>query len=469
MKRILSVILVFSMMLSCTACTGTEIPPTESEVSSEMPASEQAAEDIVLTLALTGSPEIQDVIDEFNAADNGYRIEVKRYRENVGENGQSITYSSEEQQYADLEILQDIINTDEIDIICSESFSNGVYYEILKNKDAFADLYEFMAEDAVVNTSTLNQHILSLNETDGKLCSLPTFYGATTLIGETRYVGTKENWTVDAFISRWEQMPNNATIGGSRRSEDVYYDLLRNNLEAFVDYENAQVHFDSPDFKRILEFCGSFESNHGEKTAYDYEAPEFVFEFHLDGFMSADDAFHGEEPYTLVGFPSSDGEGAYFSARGVSYSISAKSPLEKRAGAWAFIRTFATYEYQMAHDIIPIDSNVPGMPAYDSERGFPINNRAFEEIAQGIIDGQYYGGTAEDKGAAYEVALPTQEDYQKIAAYLDSIDRWETKGHGPLWDIINEEVMYYFSGERSLDETVAVIQSRASIWISEQS
>ena len=29
--------------------------------------------------------------------------------------------------------------------------------------------------------------------------------------------------------------------------------------------------------------------------------------------------------------------------------------------------------------------------------------------------------------------------------------------------------MYYFSGERTLDETVELIQSRASIWISEQS
>jgi hypothetical protein len=61
------------------------------------------------------------------------------------------------------------------------------------------------------------------------------------------------------------------------------------------------------------------------------------------------------------------------------------------------------------------------------------------------------------------------EDYEKLTAYIQSIQRWETRSHGRLWNIINEEIMYYFSGERTLDETVELIQSRASIWISEQS
>lgn len=463
--------LILTAMFLLTGCGGqTEEIERDQENNSE---TEQKG-DIVLTLALTGSPEIQDVIDEFNAADNGYQIEVKRYRENIGEDGLPITYTDEEQQYADMEILQDIINSDEIDLICDVSFANRIYYEILKNKGAFADLYPFMAEDEEVNTDTLNQYVLSLNEIDGKLYSLPTFYGITTMIGNKEYVGSTENWTVDEFMARWEQMPENATIQGTRYSENVYYVILRNNLEAFVDYEHAQVHFDSPDFKRLLEFCGSFESNHGQKGTYDYDAPKFVEEFYIDGFMGADGAAQGDfyddgVRYTMVGFPSADREGAFLSDRGVSYAISAKSTPEEQAGAWEFIRSFVTYEYQMSHVIPLIDDGHPDGPRYSSEMGFCINHRAFEETAKGIMDGTYYGGTYEDKGKEYEITLPMQEDYEKIVNYIHSIDRWETTSHGPLWNIINEEIMYYFTGERTLDQTVELIQSRASIWIAEQS
>lgn len=473
-KKLFALTAALNILLSCFTACGGQTESINTTEKNTVESEQENKEDTVLTLALTGSPEIQDVIDEFNAADNGYQIEVKRYRENIGEDGLPITYTDEEAQYADMEILQDIINTDEIDIICSESFFSNIYYEILKSKGAYADLYQFMAEDTEVNTDTLNQHVLSLNEVDGKLCSLPTFYGITTMIGETQYVGSKENWTVDEFISRWEQMPENATISNSRQSENVYYVMLRNNLEAFVDHEHAQVHFDSPDFKRLLEFCGSFESNHGQKGTYDYDAPKFVEKFYIDGFMGADGAAQGDfyddgKQYTMVGFPSSDGEGAFLSDRGVRYSISAKSSPDEQAGAWQFIRTLATYEYQMSHVISLIDDGHPDGPYYSSEMGFCINNRAFEETAQGIMEGTYYGGTAEDKGKEYEITLPTQEDYEKITAYINSIDRWETSSHGPLWNIINEEIMYYFAGERTLDQTVELIQSRASIWIAEQS
>ena len=134
-----------------------------------------------------------------------------------------------------------------------------------------------------------------------------------------------------------------------------------------------------------------------------------------------------------------------------------------------FIRSFVTYEYQMSHVIPLVDDGHPDGPRYSSEIGLCINNRAFEETAKGIMDGTYYGGTYEDKGKEYEITLPTQEDYEKLTAYIQSIQRWETRSHGRLWNIINEEIMYYFSGERTLDETVELIQSRASIWISEQS
>lgn len=71
------------------------------------------------------------------------------------------------------------------------------------------------------------------------------------------------------------------------------------------------------------------------------------------------------------------------------------------------------------------------------------------------------------KQRMYAVAF-TQEEVDKMKKYLDSIDRWETTLDRQLWNIIEDEVMAYFAGEKSLDDTVDMIQNRASIWISEQ-
>ncbi|MDE5619132.1 MAG: hypothetical protein K2O29_05230 [Ruminococcus sp.] len=165
---------------------------------------EENREDTIITLATnsTAYSELQDETDTFNVLDNGYQIVTKivdlefynkEYDAVVLDEGDDLTL--------DFHMVQDIMNTDSIDIIPSYTFGNQSEYETLKNMGAFADLYPFMENDHEVNTSTLNRHILSLNETDGKLCSLPVYYMVKTIAGETKYVGDKENRTVDDFIS----------------------------------------------------------------------------------------------------------------------------------------------------------------------------------------------------------------------------------------------------------------------------
>lgn len=467
--------------VSCSEVKQTDVKPessagTESENTIQ---DDGEKEDIVITLATNSTmrTELQDEIDSFNALDNGYQIVTKIVdMDFYNKEFDTAVMNEEDGLTVDFNITQDIMNTDSIDIIPSYTFANQSKYEILRNMGAFADLYPFMENDPEVNTSTLNQHILSLNETDGKLCSLPMYYSLTTLVGESRYVGDKENWTVDDFISHWEQMPEGATVNGSINSENIYYDILRSNLVSFVDYENAKVNFNCPEFRKILEFCNRFESNNGQKGELDYESQRFVLAYGLSGIMSAkvfgesdNIGLNTNPPYTLVGYPSPDGQGAFFTSE-FTYSISAKSSSEKQQGAWEFIRQFYTEEYQQNDVREKYVDNIDGEEYihYSAEKGFCINNNAFDITAQKTINGEYDDGKRSDKGVEYTVAMPTQEEIDKMKKYLDSIDRWETTIDRQLWRIIEDEVMAYFAGEKSLDDTVDMIQNRASIWISEQ-
>lgn len=473
MKKCTAILLSSALLCSAVSCNSNKVDNSVSETvyNTDFGTSDgDNKEDIVLTMAIGGVDKrfYQQAVDNFNAEDNGYRIELKQYREySDPEKGNIIVYDTEQDHMNDMEILQDIMNTDEIDIVCNASFSNEIYHEILQNKGAFADLYTFMENDDKVNTSTLNSHILELNEKDGKLYTLPSYFNVHTLIGDKKYVGDKENWTVDEFIEYWDKMPENSAISGSHRAEDVYYVVLRSNLEYFVDYENAEVNFDSPEFRQMLEFCNTFPSNNGQKLDYDYEAPNFVYDIFFEGINQVP-SISGTQ--TLVGYPSFDGEGAYLKASGLCYSISAKSSREKQEGAWKFIRAQLTKETQLANVIESYtDPDVfEGEPVWSAEFGFCVNDEAFKQMAEDVTAQKFRQPDAYYEQAEYEPQFPTMKDVDKFREYIESIERWEVSLDRSLWEIINEEIMAYFKGEKTLDETVDIIQNRAQIWVSEQ-
>lgn len=421
---------------------------------------EDTEEDTILNFAvMSESSVLKKAIDKFNKADNGYFIKCTEYnQQGYGE------MKSGEIKLTDMELLQNIINTSDIDIISSYTFQNEDNYRILQEKGAFADLYSFMSNDEEINTTTLNSHVLSLNEINGKLYSMPTFYCAYTMGGNPEYVGTKNNWTFDEMISYWSKMPENATIHGGRTKEIAFDKFVRYNLVSFIDYEKGEAHFDSQDFRKCLEFCNSFEYGNNEKTNYDIDAPQFVNMLSIDSFMGIYPFELGSDTpkITFVGFPSSDGNGAFLQACGECFSISAKSSPEKQKGAWEFIRTFFTEEWQEENVLSSDGGN------QKTEIGFCINNNAFETIKNNVVGRKYANDTYQDKGEIHETIFPSKADCDKLTEYINSIDRWEVTLNDSVDYLIYEEVMLYFSGEKSLDECIDNIQNRTSLWLSEQ-
>lgn len=467
------------LLVSCgNPVKKSEVPIENSSSTSRIDNSNK--EDVVITIALAVEPDPGE-FDEFNNADNGYRIEYVASHSNMDEKGEVLTYTTEEIQKQDFDLIQRIINEDDIDIVGAFSFNNPAYYEILKNKGAFVDLYEFMKDDPDVNPEKLNKYVLELCENDGHLYGLPYSYNVQTMIGKKEYVGDKQNWTVDEFLEHWNAMPDNATISGSRNAEDIYYDILRSNLTSYVDYTKAEVYFDSSDFRKLLEFCGSFESNYGEKTDLDYNAPNFISVYKVNGFSSSLLGYNNsgtnetlvshikDGEYTLVGYPGSDGQGSYISTNG-EYSICSNSSKEKQSAAWEYIRQFYIEEYQQDHVVQKYEQYIDGekVVSYSQESGFLINNNARKTTAERICNGEYSNPTYENKGETFETPLPTLEDCEFIENYVNSINRIDTELDRQLWEIVNEEILAYLGGGQDIDTTIDLIQNRASIMVSEK-
>ena len=455
-------------MLTAVSCSNTG-QQSISEPSGNVNNVEQSKEDIILTYATYTEPHstMQEMIDNFNDENNGYKVVIKDYSEGlVYENPETKGGASEESLSAvQIEIVQDIIKG-EVDIINSESIPNNITFENLKNKEAFADLYPFMENDPDVNRSVLNETVLNLSEIDGKLYSLPTFYEIDTLIGESQYVGTKENWTFDEFVSHWEQMPDGSTIAGHTEKLYVYINILRNTLEEFVDYKNGTASFDSPEFIELLEFCNRFDYvERGTKVDSDSNSPDFVTPHTISGIWN----FHKfiKETDTLVGYPSSDGTGAYIdTSHSYNFAINKSSSAEKQEGAWNFIRRFADEEYQTSKYVYYDDSGKEAF--YWDEIGIPINDNVFEKMSKEIMDGKIYSNIISSQGQEYDIGLPTQEEYNRLVKYISNVKRKKTNDFS-LHLIIDDDIDAYFKGEKTIEETVEIIQNRVSIMVSEKS
>lgn len=507
MKKTSAIILAGALLL--TGCGSKAVSQSESGSVSTSGGSDSAAhsDDVVITLGwangqtydwgigTTAENSMKHFIDEFNAKDNGVRVEVKIFSEleefrNYGydDKGTYQGYSDEECRQMDFFIAQELINKDSIDIIAKNSFCAPAKYEIFKRKGAFADLYKFMEDDPEVNRDTLNSHILDLCEYEGKLYSIPSYYMVNTMIGKSEYVGTKQNWTIDEFIDRWNAMPSGSMVNHSLTAEYIYYDVLRANTSAFIDYNNFETHFDHPDFHKMLVFCKGFESNMGQKLegAYDQSRPNLVELYRIWGYNGAiyEDVDYANNtvdyPHildgemTLVGFPTSDGRGAYLSGGSFGdISIRANTSEEKQEAAWKFIREFYLEEFQLENfaQANEYTDHENGQPAktWTILNGFPINNAARKTTAERFMSG-YYDNVNNTLSVQNKVCKDnlTQADIDFIDDYVNSIDRWGAGSDRELFNIVEGEVLAYLKGGQDIDTTVDVIQSRASIWISEQ-
>ncbi len=459
MKRIMK-FAALAVMFFYTGCSGINAPekisPTDSapENTVEITGTEKPKEEIVIKMAIhtSVSQEVSSAVRAFNESDNGYKIEFVDYdeyddAESYTDDGALLPGGWEK---ADFELQMDILKGDTVHLVPDTAFSDRGKFDLLMVKSAFIDLYSFLDRDGEINRDTLDTHVLELCETDGKLCYLPQYYWIETMFGKTEYVGEKEGWTFAELKDRWNAMPDDATFNLNVDKHGVYRVILRNNLGAFLDYENGTCSFDSPEFVDMLEFCNSFILLE-EKETVGGDRKKFVMDMMLCGFNEYHRilTWEDDDDYTLVGYPTEDGNGAFLHPIN-RYAICADAPPEVQEGAWEFIRTLMEEEFCCEQ-----------CNKYNGLLGFPVNRAAYERLAQEELH--------RPKEEQYSYGNMTQEEYKRLCDYIGRIDAVNDVIDDDLETIINEEINLLFKGEYTAQQCADMIQSRASIYISERS
>ncbi|MBR1823829.1 MAG: extracellular solute-binding protein [Ruminococcus sp.] len=429
-------------------------------------ASEMDNTKIITIGTLYDDYEVTDKINKFNKSHDDIRIKAVNYEKynDYDEETETVNNSAASQLRMDIVAgkAPDMIVTYDSSVISS-----------LAGKDIFADLYGLMDSD--LKKEDILDNVLEASEIDGKLLSLaPSFY-VQTLACKSKYCDI-ENWTFDDMKKTYESLPDGMGLCEIDSNEAVLQ-LVLPGIANYVDYSTNTCSFDNPEFKEMIEFCSQFPDTEDIidwKNASDEELNEFTDDMmskfkedrallssmYLSDFRSYNQAKQGtfDDDITLVGTPSDNGEGAhlYFVE---SFAILDSS--DAKAECWDFIKSFFTEE------------------AYKDGYQFPVVKKYFDEMADASTKKRTY--TDEDgkehevddsmyiDGKEIKIDPLSEEDKKYVIDYVTSIKTASTELPDDILQIGNDCLKAYFKGEKSLDETVSLLQSKVSILLSEQS
>lgn len=442
---------------------------------------------------------MRDAIVKFNRASNTHRIVVRDYSE----------YNTDDDYTAGIQKLNTEMLSGKLpDMIDINTYSMPI--EQYAAKGFLTDLYELIDADADLSREDFVQPVLkALESADGKLYQLPNTFSISTAIALDKVAGDYDTWNLAAVKDAMTKLQDGASVFDVYRTKsDILQTCISRNIDAFVDWENGGAHFDSDEFKALLEFANQFPDtfdwenttaeendsaqnriNSGKQLMTDMYVSSFEdMLYQLTGFNGG---------VKFVGYPSEDGTSNH--AFQIDGAIAISSTCADKTAAWNFMKQFLTEDYQSGSNVwnFPInqkafdqklkdamteeyqtdengnvvkDENgnpirIPKMTYYTTDTGGGVTFGAATAPAASTV---VIGGTGVNEDGSISIYAMTQEQVDQI---LDLINT-TTAVYGydeSILNIISDEAAAYFAGEKSLDDTANMIQSRVNLYVAEQS
>ena len=446
----------------------------------------EVKEKTVLTLACMGLDwSLRSKIVEYNKSNDQYRIQVVDYSE----------YATDDDYNAGItKLTTEIISGSVPDLFLTSSLPIDKYAA----KGVVADLYTFMDGGSGLSRDYFVPQVLKAIEKEGKLYELPTKFSVETAYALSSIVDQYDTWNVAAVQDAMAQLQEGATVfstGWTKSS--VLNNCLTRNLAAFVDWTTGKCTFDSEAFQQLLAFCNSFpdDSSSDDGIAYSSEAATVdtmddpVWESDATRILSgkqlmATTSFYSFEDYiyniypvkdkvTFVGYPSESGEpgNSFYIQCPMAISSVTKYP----DAAWDFVSTMIRQTNEDA----------------ESMYAFPISQEAFDKKMTSVMTEQYqldvngeqvdwdedgepdkmcigtYEVVENGESTWQQVYALTQEDVDQILSVINSatgIVDYDDE----ILSIVSDEVSAYFAGDKDVQTTANMIQSRVNLYVQEQ-
>lgn len=428
---------------------------------------------------------LRSMIVEYNKTNDEYRINVVDYSE----------YATDDDYNAGVtKLTTEIISGSVPDIFLTSNLPIDKYAA----KGVIADLNTFMDGGNGLSRDYFVPQVMSALEKDGKLYELPTSFSVQTAYALSSIASQYDTWNVAAVQDAMTQLQEGATVFSDGWTKNTALsNCLSRNLSAFVDWTTGKCEFDSEAFQQLLAFCNSFpaETSGGDgaiayASSADIAVDDAMWEsdatritngkqlMSTTGMYSFDsyiwNVYAIRDKITFTGYPTEDGSGSSFE---LQMPMAISSVTKYPDAAWDFVCS-------IIKKMNTIDEN-------NYYYGFPISQAAFDAEMTDIMTEQYqldengeqvdWDGDGEPDRAirgSYEamengetvykdVYALTQEDIDQILGVINnthSVYDYDQE----ILDIITDEVAAYFAGDKDVQTTASMIQSRVNLYVQEQ-
>jgi len=349
-------------------------------------------------------------------------------------NSQNTEYECKATEYSENEInrfLAEMSLGNVPDLVISKS-------NLKLSPDLYEDLFEYLDSDAELSRDSFIPNYLSALSEEGKLPQLWDQAAICTLAARQSDVGDGYGLWPEDYNRLVHENPNyDAAFQSFMSKTNLLEWIARIGVSTFVDFENRSCSFDNEQFKSLLAWCKEMGDDIVEgsnQPVYDISETVLSFEYitsltRIESLLT----IYGE-PISFVGFPNGADGYSYFTISGDTYGKAMSIPKNSsnKEGAWAFIRWQLSFNHQV------------GLGKYAN---IPVNAQALQHKAESEL---------------------SEEGQASLADLLSNVRYAEKLNDKALISILVDSGQGYVYGDKAIENTIDLIQSRASIYIAEQ-
>ncbi len=462
----------------CVLGDGRVVATAEGELILLAPAeASQVQERKTLRLAVTNLyPFTSQMVSRFNRSQSEYRIEITDYSQY-----NDYTSANPEDWNAGLTKLQTELIAGNVPDIIDISLLPA---SRLGEKGLLEDLMPYIDADGELSREQLNMHVLDAFSDNGKLYQTVGNYYILTTLGLRDVVGDRMGWTMADLTAAMgglqAQNPESTVFDVYTTRDDALNFLLYLQMADYVDWSTGACSFDSESFRNLLSFVHDFPTTFdwgADATPQELDSDlrmlqglQLMKQCNLSCFedVQINTAGLGGAACTFVGYPTEEGVGSMFAQIGNAFAIS--SSCQEKEAAWAFVRQFflPAYQEQLSGSVFPTNLGVyEEMKQAAQHTGYkrnPDGSFALDADGNRIEDDR---GSVAVAGTTVKLRAATAEEIALVEELTAATTRVLTTDDS-LKEILLSSAEAYFADQRSVEETVRQIQSRASLYVNEQ-
>ena len=374
--------------------------------------------------SMQGAGQYMDAILYYNNTDPDYKIRVT-----------TISGSKEEMT----KNLIQLATAGDYDLI-----DTGILPDGAMDSGLLTDLLPYLDADPVLSREDFIPSVLNGMLRGGKLYAVTPYVQIMTWAMRTDDYPGKDAWTIDSINQMVAQRGDSQVLFWTHDQTQMARLLTKMATAEFIDFDAASCCFDNGRFAQWLELLRTLPYSPEYSEARCLFEP--MFELNAAAPGSIRRSLQSTD-YVFCGFPGASGSGHYFARVGqnlgpwisdpsssVSMGIMERSP--HKDAAWRFLKILLLYNEGSGFPALAdrLEAQLAAAVTEEGLQGYPIFSAADADMLRELV---------------YATDKTVREDQQ-------------------LLDLIYGVVTDYLTGRFSAEEAAANLQSRASIYLSEQ-